>query len=802
MTAGWVGRRGAGLAVALAVTAVMANAQVTGPSTGGAAAVANAGRMLGHTKRVLMVGAHPDDEDTELLTYLVRHEGAISGYLSLTRGEGGQNLIGPELGEALGLIRTEELLAARSLDGARQFFTRAYDFGFSKTLEETLTFWPRDSLLKDVVRIVRRFRPQILVSVFSGTPRDGHGHHQAAGWAAREAFAAAGDATRFPELLVDEGLEPWRPVKLYRSAQFDTTGGQVTLDGGRLDPDIGQSYHQIAMRSRSRHRSQDMGALQEIGPSPIRLALLADRSGGGPELFAGIDTSAPVGGVEAADLMAIRAAKYLADRRVILDAIADRSRLVAGQRFGIRVSVWNAGPAAVEVAPRLEVPRGWTVKSDCLGRVTPVAPGSVSHCPAEVWPDPAARPTVPYFLEQPPHGAMYRWQAPAATLGNPFEPPPVLASLAVDGFPVDREVVYRHRDQTLGEVRRPLAVVPRVGVRLSPEVAVWPAARAPVADTVVVTLVHSGTDSTVGTVGLLLPAGWPETPRQPFRFTRDDERRTLRFPVRRPATMAEGAHTIRAVARDQSGRHYDAGQVTIAHPHIRDRSYPAAAAATIRAVPIALPAVRRIGYVRGAADQVPEVLAQLGLGVEVLDAQAIERADLSRFQVVVIGSRAYETEPSLVENNDRFLEYVRRGGHLVVQYQQHGFFAGNYAPYPLAVARRHDRVTDETAPVQVLDPDDPIWRDPNRIGPSDWEGWVQERGLYFARTWDPRYRPLLGLSDPGEPRLDGGLLVASVGKGTYLYTGLAFFRQLKAGVPGAFRLFANLLNPVLRSPAP
>ena len=244
-------------------------AQLEPPGTGGVVALDHELRMLGHYRRVLMIGAHPDDEDTELLTMLVRGMGAEAAYLSLNRGEGGQNLIGPELGEALGLIRTEELLAARRLDGARQYFTRAYDFGYAKTLEETWKQWPRDTILKDVVRTVRRFRPQIIVSVFSGLPRDGHGQHQAAGWIAREAFAAAGDSTRFTELAREEGIRPWTPLKLYRSTRFDSTATTLRLDGGVLDRAVGKSYHQIAMAGRSLHRSQDMGRLQRIGPSEV-----------------------------------------------------------------------------------------------------------------------------------------------------------------------------------------------------------------------------------------------------------------------------------------------------------------------------------------------------------------------------------------------------------------------------------------------------------------------------------------------------------------------------------------------------
>ena len=280
------------LPLLLALLPSALEAQLQPPSTGGYAALDHELRMLGHRKRVLMIAAHPDDEDTELLTVLVRGMGAEAAYLSLNRGEGGQNLIGDELGEALGLLRTEELLAARRLDGGGQFFTRAYDFGFSKTLEDTWAHWPRDSVLKDVVRIVRRYRPQVVVSIFSGTPRDGHGQHQAAGWAALEAFRVAGDSSVFPELLSEEGLSPFQPDKLYRSARFDSAATTLTLDGGVLDPAEGQSYHQMAMRGRSLHRSQDMGQLQRIGPSEVRLHLVEDRTGRGADgLWSGLDTT-------------------------------------------------------------------------------------------------------------------------------------------------------------------------------------------------------------------------------------------------------------------------------------------------------------------------------------------------------------------------------------------------------------------------------------------------------------------------------------------------------------------------------
>jgi LmbE family N-acetylglucosaminyl deacetylase len=799
---------GAGIGLLLGGQAVLA-AQALGASTGGTVALRQAERMLGHTKRVLMVAAHPDDEDTELLTVLVRAQGAEAAYLSLSRGEGGQNLIGPELGEALGLIRTEELLGARALDGARQYFTRAFDFGFSKNIEETARFWPRDSVLKDAVRIVRRFQPQIIVAIFSGTPRDGHGQHQMAGWAAQEAFKVAGDSARFPELLREEGLKPWTPVKLYRSARFDQTGGSLTLDGGVLDHDIGQSYRQVAMRGRSLHRSQDMGVLQEPGPSTIRLALITDRTGAGDAgLWAGVDTTAPAPGSDG--IAARDRARHAADAAVIragliVDATSTDGRVVPGQRLPVRLTVWNAGtrPATADFA--LDAPQGWGVVACAQARVT-VAPGTVSHCAMEVTVAEDAPLTTPYFLRAPRDGAMYRWQGDPAFWGEPFEPPPLTGrvTLTPEGSgPViqEREVVHRYRDQAIGEVRRPILVVPRVDVKLDPAEKVWPTGgRSPQVFTV--TLQHGVGEPTRGTVSLELPPGWPPVPPQPFSLTRTEERETLLFQVRSPPGLAQGDYEVRAVARDSAGHRYAVGLNTVEYPHIRMRAWAKNAASAVHAAPITLPAVARVGYIRGASDRVPEALIDIGLPVELLDAAALERGVLSRYDVIVVGSRAYETDPALVENNGRLLDYVRAGGRVVVQYQQQQFFNGRFAPAPLQVGQPHDRVTDETAPVALLEPSGPAFLRPNRLGAIDWSGWVQERGLYFARTWDPSYRPLLEMSDPGESPLRGALLVTSLGRGTYTYTGLAFFRQLPAGVPGAYRLFLNLLDLHATPPQP
>jgi LmbE family N-acetylglucosaminyl deacetylase len=842
-------------------------AQLEPPSTGGTVALQEELRMLGHYKRVLMIGAHPDDEDTELLAVLVRGQGAETGYLSLNRGEGGQNLIGSELGEALGLIRTEELLAARRLDGARQYFSRAYDFGYSKTLDETWQHWPRDTVLKDVVRIVRRFRPQIIVSVFSGTPRDGHGQHQAAGWAAQEAFRIAGDSTRFPELEREEYLVPWTPLKLYRSTRFDTSATTITIDGGVLDPLIGKSFHQIAMAGRSLHRSQDMGQLQTIGPSRVRLALLQDRTGsGGNALFGGLDTTLtampwnPVGdaggrrsrerfaarvdsartAAQGSDLAAVaellrraeadvagadpdasnggggsRLAPEQAEqlRRalraeaiaagVVGDATTDDDRVVPGQRVAVTLSVWNAGPAQQVVRPFVVPRAGWTVDGDTASG-SPIESGSVLRAQATLQVPDTASPTVPYFLQRPLQGAMYDWsRSPPEARGEPFDSSTPLAVFQRnDAEWFTRELALRVNDQARGEVRRPLLVVPRVDVKLEPGSELW-SIGSPAPRRFAVTLTHGARDTTTGTVGLEVPVGWPAVKPQPFRLSREDERETYTFEVRPPAAPTPGSATLRAVARDAAGQRYELGVFTVDYPHIRPRSYVRQALAIIRTAALQLPRLVRVGYVRGAADRVPEALGDVGVPLTLLDGSALEHGDLGRYDAIIVGPRAYETDTALVEHNDRLLDFARGGGLVIVQYQQQFFFQGGFPPYPMTVGGPpllpgrqpvgHDRVTDERAPVAVVSPGDPVVRTPNRLGAADWEGWVQERGLYFARSWDPHYHAVLETHDPGEAPLEGALLVARVGRGTYVYTGLSFFRQLPAGVPGAFRLFANLL---------
>ncbi len=822
-------RRALGFVLFLSIGAAGSGVgQMAPPGTGGVAALADILEQLGANKRVLMIGAHPDDEDTQLLVLLSRGLGTQAAYLSLSRGEGGQNLIGPELGPGLGIIRTEELLAARELDGARQYFTRAYDFGFSKSADESFRFWPRDSLLKDVVDVIRRFRPQIIVSVFSGTPADGHGQHQVAGLLARQAFDQLRDST-------------WGPAKLYRSTRFDSVATSLSLPAGTLDPVTGQSYYQIAMASRSRHRSQDMGQLQRPGPSSTRLALVASRSPSGASasgLFAGVDTTVHGAGMDryavlidsaraalnpwrpAAVLPYLTRALHLLgsadpDQRALLeravaiaggvaiDGTTDDGIVTQGQRLQVEATVWNAGDAAVRVdSLDVRAPAAWTVERLDFGGAT-VGPGSVSAQRFVVTVARDAERTQPYFLRRPltNGGGLYDWTGvPPDVRGLPFDPPPVevRVRLTIAGEPVTltREVVYRYRDQAIGEVRRPLFVTRDFDVSVAPDELLWPVdggGKDPRRFTVTVT--NRARGPATARLVFTAPRGWPPVAAESLAFAREDETKSVTIALSPPAQrLAPGSYELRAAAGGADGRRHEGALQIIDYPHIRPRALVQGSAAQIRAAQIALPALSRVGYVRGAADRVPEALLAVGVPVELLGPDSLARGDLSRYDAIVIGSRAYETDPALVANNGRLLDYARAGGLLLVQYQQYPFVDGGYAPYPLHIARPHDRVTDEAAAITPLDPAHPALHYPNEIGPDDWRGWVQERGLYFAHDWDSTYVPLLETHDTPGPELKGGLLVAPLGRGTYVYTGLSFFRQLPAGVPGAYRLFANLLG--------
>ncbi len=830
-------------------------------SAGGVDAIDPLLRKLETNRRLLVIAAHPDDEDTALLTLVARGMGGEAAYLSLSRGDGGQNLIGDDLGVGLGLIRTGELNAARRLDGARQYFTRAYDFGFSRSIDEALRLWPKEAVLEDAVRVIRRFRPQVVVAIFSGTPRDGHGQHQESGLVAREAFKAAGDPAAFPALAV-EGLRPWQPAALYQTTRFlDREKTTLVLPTGGLEPLTGRSFQQIAVASRSLHRSQGTGALQPIGPNEARVGWIEGGAGKeGKDLFAGTDSELPSLASGAGDparrrdlearlnrivglarqararlspaslsdsvpaiaalLEELRGARalYSADGAgaavldekisaaqtalaaaagVALDALADRETASPGDSVAVTVQVSNAGREEIAVeSAGLESPDGWTVPAPADGK--PVAAGALHEWKLSASLPSDALSTVPYFLRQPLRGAMYDWSsAPPAVRGEPFGPPPlsgrVTLKIAGSRVTISREATFRYRDEEFGEIRRALRAVPRLELSANPPLLVLPIGREDAPARFSVTVASHAAGPVSGRVEAQAPAGWTVAPAG-FSLAKKGDRAFVEMELRRPPSGARaGRIEVSLTAVLTSGERLRSGVRVIDYEHIRPTPFPRDAAVSVTALDLKLPKLSAVGYVRGASDRVPEALLAVGVPVRILSGGDLEHGSLAGFDAIVLGVRAYETEPALANANGRLLDWVRAGGLLIVQYQQLGFTESAFAPEKLEITRPIDRVTDETAAVRVLEPSHPIFRFPNPIGPKDWDDWVQERGIYFAHTWAPAYTPLLSMNDQGEAEQRGALLAAKIGKGRYIYTGLAFFRELPAGVPGAYRLFANLL---------
>ncbi len=824
-------------------------------------------RQLDGVKRVLMIGAHPDDEDTAFLTALARDQGAQTAYLSLTRGDGGQNLIGPELWEGLGVIRTGELEAARRLDGGVQFFTRAFDFGYSKTSDEALTFWPHDEVLRDVVWVIRSFRPHVIVTVWTGTTRDGHGQHTASGILAREGYEAAADPTRYPDQL-ERGVEAWSASKLLQSERRDIGQATIVLDAGRLDPLLGRSTYQLAMESRSQHRSQDMGTRQPLGPRSAGASVVDSRVGGRPDaLWSGIDTTlvglaegAPVErrasvaahlqayrdalararagfgldgrgmsgpllegighlrqareaagsspGAELADVLDRRidmaTEAWLASAGVVVDVRAADDLVVPGQAVEIAVHLWNGGAdRLVGVDAALGIPPGWVgrpVSVEGVGAGGVVEPGALATWTVSVEIPADADPSQPYFLDEPRDGAMYRWPDAPHLWGAPRDPEAVDAtvSFTVGGAPgaqVSRTEPWRFVgvDQARGEFVKPVLVVPAVSARVSPEALVWPLGRTGSTE-VTVTVRSESPDPVQGDVRLTAPTGWRVSPAsQAVQLGGPGVERGVTFQVEPTGGVVEGEQFFRASVRAE-GAVYDRSVAVVDYEHIERTVMLTPAQARFTVVPVRVTEGLRVGYVMGTGDAGPDALRQMGADVTLLGPTELGAVSPGDYDVLVLGVRAYETRGDLLAANAQVLDFARAGGTVVLQYNQYQYARGGYAPYPLDIGRPADRVSDETAEVRILEPDAPVFTTPNSIGSRDFQNWVQERGLYFLGEWDDRYQPLLEMNDPGETPKRGSLLVAEVGEGLYVYAALSFFRQWSSGVPGAYRLFANLVS--------
>lgn len=741
----------------------------------------------GDVRRVLVIGAHPDDEDTQLISWLQRGGRSETAYLSLTRGDGGQNLIGNELGEALGVIRTEELLAARRVDGAHQYFTRAYDFGFSKSAAETFLHWPKDSLLNDVVTVVRTFRPHVILAVFSGTPRDGHGQHQVSGILSREAYDAAGDVSRFPE---DKFGPAWTPLKFYRGARFSPASATLRFNVGEYNPELGRSYAEIAGESRSQHKSQGFGALQRKGvvwnfvrreATRVNETAAAEKEN---SIFDGVRAQAPT--------MVERAIGNL-DRSIAIEAIADRQYLALGDSATVVVTLFNRSRENIYAEP--------------AGSRVIVAPDSAYRWTTYVR---GSEVTQPWWLAAPRQGDLFTPHLPTASLslvGQPLEPwlmtaedrrdsgtllsVPVSTDRGPGGvFTKEAPIVYRYADPVRGDVQAPLAVMPAVSVTLD-RTDELVRANVNVDRFFNVTLRSALMRGAPATVSLTMPRGLTADSVSRTVLIDSAGTRTITFRVR--GRVAPGVHQLSARAA-VGGVTYISGFVPIDYEHITPQRLYRPATVALHAVDISVPSSLKVAYVRGVGDNVEPALSQLGIPVTVIEPRGIPTVDLARFTTVVVGPRAYQASRDLVDNNPYLLGYVRNGGTLVVQYGQYEMTRPGIMPYPISIAQPHDRVTDETAPVTILDSASLMLRRPNAIRSSDFDGWLQERALYMPRTFDAKYHPIVALNDPGEQVSNGGIIVAPYGKGVYVYTTLAFFRQLPAGIGGAARLFVNLLS--------
>jgi len=887
------------------------------PQDTGAAGLQETLLRLRTTVHLMQTVAHPDDEDGGLLTLESRGKGATVLLLTLNRGEGGQNKVGSNLFDVLGVLRTLELLGADRYYGVEQRFTRVADFGFSKNADETFQKWQgHDIALGDMVRVIRTFRPDVLVARFSGTDRDGHGHHQASSILTREAFRAAADPTRFPE-QINEGLLPWQGKKLYignvcgfGAQTCPAENYTVRLNTGEPSPRLGMSYAQFAVEGLRHQLSQGVGAFSvDAGPRYTYYKLVdsvlpstTDKDGHEQDFFDGIDTSLPglasrLGAEESkvpwlrSELTEVASQVQTATQRSEketsgavepllvalqnLDSIISRvdsseiatprkrdlleelrekqqqmqkalnlsmqisleatvappqgaglpkeayalTAVSPGQKFLVRVKFHNGSKYKLIVdGLRLDAPQGWAKQIDKEVFLA-AAPSEDQYANFVVQiPADAAEGhfyTRPYWHRADPETESINTIDDERYVTLPFPPPPFHAAIEYhthhsahdltllggthklggsDGpeTEISSPAVAQFVDDKGEERTRPLAVVPAFSVMLEPGQQVIPT-EGDGEKRVKVGVTSNLSGAVKGTLHLEAPAGWAIEPEKlSMEFHKHGEKQEFEFKIS-PASLKEGRATIRAVF-ESGGVNYNEGYSLVTREDLDSFYYYQPALQRISIVDVKVPKDLRVGYIMGAGDDISTVLAQLGMKVTLIPADKLASEDLSQYQTIVLGIRAYDTQKDLAANNKKLLDFVRNGGTLLAQYNTGvaDFNKGQFMPYPAQLSRA--RVSVEEAPVDILAPDDDIFHFPNQITQHDFDGWVQERGLYFMDQWDSNFKPLLASHDPGESPQKGGLLRAQYGKGTYIYTGYAFFRQLPAGVPGAIRLYVNLLS--------
>ncbi len=882
MTAFCTNLMGAALAITIALPA--AHAQ-----DGGAPKLDQLVRRLATSARVLVIGAHPDDEDTKTSAWLARGRQVETAYLSLTRGDGGQNFIGDELGEPLGAIRTEELLAARRIDGGRQYFTRAFDFGFSKNAEETAKHWPRDSVLGDVVTVIRAFRPQVIYSIWSGTRADGHGHHEFAGLVAREAFDATIDTVRFP---VRRYGEPWMPLKFY------VRGAGITIPVNEYDPVAGRTYNEIALESRSQHRSQGLGDVAVrtgrgsfvlFGGSLVRAVTRVNESvdpAAEKSIFDGIDTTfkrlllsaparvqdnlegvsikadsahallnlrepwrvAPIlarmtssiqqvrsqfvrcavrvmpqfisrAGVGAPprctagelDLDAVletlerRATQaLLAAAELRVDAAVSREMLAFGDSLPAVITITNHGRAAITIADVRVTTGGARSGFEAMT----LQPGATIDVPQRIIGLPDLRPwwiggrdEAMFAAKQSPLDGMARVSAvssdlvPSVAVSEEMRRmTDVRLTLELGGVSAvvsAGPVHFLSADPPLGIQHRPFGGVPSVTLEFDRNLEWIPAGR-PMDRMLRVTVKSFADGPRTFALRVVAPAGITVDSVPPSITIEAFEQQEIFLRLR--GVLKPGRHEFGIVGSDPTTGLFAEGFSAIIYPHIRPIYRYRTSGLYLNAVEIEVPQQITVAYVQGVGDGNAVFLRQLGVPVTVITPAELPQWDLSRFSTVVVGTRAFEANRALAASAPRLMDFAKNGGTLVIQYGQNPASTPQVFPFPLTWSQPAERVTVEAAPVTVLDPKSKVLTFPNRLGDDDWKGWVQERALYMPSTVDPRYQTPLEMHDPGEKENRGAILMTPIGKGVYVYTTLSLFRQLPGAVPGAARLFVNLLS--------
>ncbi len=834
------------------------------------------------TASAMHTTAHPDDEHGGVLAQLSRGQGARLALLTLNRGESGDNAIGSELFDGLGLIRTEELRVAGRYYGLdEQYFTSVIDYGFSKRLDEALDKWGRENVLREVVRVIRIDRPFVLISRFQGNQRDGHGNHQTAGLITHEAWKVAGDPKAFPEQIA-EGLRPWQPMKVYIGGVRENEEWSVRVDPGQYSPWLGETYNNFARTGLSYQRSQNSGRLalargpqwgyyKRVGAT----VSLPDREQG---FFDGIDTTlagvwktlgrpVPAGAVDAlrsvereiaaavevfkvtdtsacvpALARALRAARdaqrvvaaepdaaflLRVKERQLQDAISTAlglyfgadarpagaaepsgpfaafappptmAAVVAGQSFEIRAQLSNRSP--LEITPAelaLETAAGWNLEK-LPSALPPLKNGETA---VQRWNVTLAADvglgSRPYYHRAGIQQSRYDVRDPRQLHRSSAAPAAVaVARYGVQGVPVELRETVRRREANLpfGYEMRELAAVPALAVGVSPGAAVVPTNAAKKQIALQVDVLNNWEGEIQGQLALRLPAGWSSEPKaQPFRFARAGERSAYRFTVAIPALENKG-YEIQAVASAR-GKEFSEGYDLIEKRDLERRYLYRPALTTVRGIDVKVPPGLNVGYVMGVGDQVPAGLLQLGAKVTLLGEKELAGADLEVFDSIMTGTRAYAVRDDLKTYNQRLLDYVRDGGNLVVLYNTQEFVPNKWAPFPAQLPQRAEEVSEEDSPVEILAPEHPVFRWPNAITKADFEGWVEQRGSKFWTEWDKAYSPMIATWDKGQPPQKGGWLHARHGKGHYTYFAYAFHRQLPYGVPGAYRLLANVLS--------